>query len=77
MGYYRFSDVERNLIVASTDMTGLLKKSFVDAPGQKLIRSHYSQTEFLSDIYGTNGVYADTLASSEDIKLDLAYVAYS
>ena len=74
MGSFRFSDVERNLIVASTDMIGLSKKSVCDVPLENKIRSrHYSETEFLSDVYGSQGVYSDNHVTEETLKLDIRY----
>ena len=36
-----------------------------------MLRPHYSQTEFASDIYGTEAVYADNLAIDETLQLHL------
>ena len=75
MGSFRFSDVDRNLIVASTDMIGLSKKPVFDVPLQSLVRSrHYSETEFASDIYGSDGVYNNRLVKDESLKFDLTYI---
>ena len=75
MGSFRFSDVDRNFIVASTDMIGLSKKPVFDVPLTNQVRSrHYSETEFASDIYGADGVYNDRLVIDESLKLDLTYV---
>jgi hypothetical protein len=76
MGYLRFADVERNLVVASTDMPDLSKKPFLDVETQSgPLRPHYSQTEFESDIYGSKGVYVDRLAVDESIEINLSHVS--
>jgi hypothetical protein len=70
MGYFRFSDVDRNLVVASTDMTDLSKKPLVDSE-RRFLRPHYSETEFASDVYGSEGVYVDKHAVDESIEIKL------
>ena len=75
MGSFRFSDVGRNLIVASTDMIGLSKKSVLNQRGSKYVRSqHYSETEFASDVYGHKGVYEDNLVVNEIVQFEIVRV---
>ena len=74
-GSFRFSDVARNLIVASTDMLGLSKQPLLDNSLRRAqARSHYSETEFMSDIYGEKGVYKDSLVTNEDVAIQLIHI---
>jgi hypothetical protein len=76
MGAMRFTDVERNILVASTDMPGLSKKplspkGYFRTPETK---AHYSKAVkgwkgF--HIWGTNDVYIDSLVSNELVKINL------
>ena len=70
MGTFRFSDVDRNLIVASTDMPSLSKGSFDKQTINRKKHAHYSKTEYASDVYGENGVYVDRLVTNEEVWID-------
>ena len=66
MGYFRFSDVERNLLVASTNMPDLSKRSLLDdsrQDGTTRIQPHYSKLPDVADVFGTEGVYLDKKAT--------------
>jgi hypothetical protein len=72
MGHFRFSDIDRNLLVASTDMPDMTKKSLrIEAERTKRLRPHYSETEHASDVFGERGVYIDSQAIDQPIRLDL------
>jgi len=70
MGAFRFSDVGRHLVVASTDMKDLSTTAISASEKLKMgLRPHYSQTEFSSDVYGDAGVYIDKEAKGGKIQL--------
>lgn len=73
MNAFRFTDVDRNTIVASTDMIDLTMTPL--APQTNLRKpAHYSETEALDDVFGSKGVYQDKMVTNEVIKLKLAYL---
>jgi len=70
MGEQRFSDVGRNLLVASTNQDRFAKKAIekVDTTKKgKKKHAHYSESE--SEIVGEYGVYKDTLVMTETVRL--------
>jgi hypothetical protein len=72
MNAFRFTDVDRNAIVASTDMIDLTTTPL--EPETKLRKpAHYSETEALDDVFGSKGVYIDKMVTNELIKLKVAY----
>jgi hypothetical protein len=72
MGHFRFSDVDRNLLLASTDMPDMTKTSLLaEAEKMKRLRPHYSQTEHASDVFGERGVYIDNQSIDQPIRLQL------
>ena len=77
MGELRFSDVDRNLLVASTDQT-MITKSPLETYASKFdhlehqhAKSHYSTKEHVNDIFGAAGIYADNLVTNERYKFRL------
>jgi hypothetical protein len=72
MNAFRFTDIDRNLIVASTDMIDLTTTP-LEARKESIRRpAHYSDTEALDDVFGTKGVYIDNMVTNELIKLEVA-----
>lgn len=72
MNAFRFTDIDRNLIVASTDMIDLATTP-LEARKESIRRpAHYSDTEALDDVFGTKGVYIDNMVTNELIKLEVA-----
>lgn len=70
MNAFRFTDMDRNLIVASTDMIDLTTTPLETKKNNNLRRSvHYSETEALDDVFGTKGVYKDNMVTNEEIRL--------
>jgi hypothetical protein len=75
MGELRFTDVDRNILVASTDQTLLTKSPFetfasnLDHLNHQHAKSHYSTMEHSSDIFGTTDIYIDSLVTNENYKL--------
>lgn len=67
MGAHRFTDLETNTIIASTDLEGL-SKSPIDATEK---REHYSQTTWGQWVWGSTLVYKDNLVSNEVVTLAL------
>ena len=74
MGELRFTDMGRNLLVASTEPNMFLKNPFETAltsirnPNQQ---QHYSAKANLNDIFGVTGIYTDNLVTNEEYKLHL------
>lgn len=72
MNAFRFTDVDRNLIVASTDMIDLTTTP-LETRRESLRRpAHYSEIEALDDVFGTKGVYKDNMVTNEMIRLKVA-----
>jgi hypothetical protein len=75
MGELRFTDVDRNILVASTEQTLLTKSPFetfvsnLDHLNHQLPKSHYSTMEHSSDIFGTTDIYIDSLVTNANYKL--------
>lgn len=78
MGALRFSDVDRNMIVASTGMTELSKNAILTVEQASEIREvetshvHYSTFEHVNDVVGAQSIYVDNLVSNELIKLKIS-----
>lgn len=75
MGALRFSDIYRNLMVASTGMTELSKDPIHTVEEASRVQEedtshiHYSQFEHVNDIFGAEGIYVDNLVTNEVVKL--------
>ena len=82
LGAFRFSDPERGLIIASTDLPGVDKEprddpylTRKDERMQKVRRPqlpHYSSTGAGREVWGTHGVYVDDMVNHEEIQLVLS-----
>jgi hypothetical protein len=85
-GAFRFSDSERNLIVASTQLEGLEKKPRAvrhatrgvvqrQAEAQAAFKpnAHYSETQKGVIVWGHKGVYRDNLVSPERLIFHIDY----
>lgn len=73
MNAFRFTDVARNLIVASTDMIDLTTTPLEKMKRTKLRKpAHYSETEAMDDLFGAKGVYVDDLVTNEEIRLEVS-----
>jgi hypothetical protein len=77
MGEFRFTDIDRNLLVASTEHTMFTKSPF-ETPTSNLDHvehhrgnSHYSSKEPLNDVFGATGVYVDRMVSNEIYSLSI------
>lgn len=74
MNAFRFTDVDRNIIVASTDMIDLTSTPLASKHKGALRKSlHYSEIEAMDDLFGARGVYVDDLVVNEDIRLEVLY----
>ncbi len=82
LGSFRFSDPERNIFFASTDMPGLGKAPLVYKEGgggsirstkKKKVRPHYSTCSHGDALWGTHDVYADNLVSPDRVKIHIRY----
>lgn len=66
MGAHRFTLLEKNLVVAATDMPDYDDRDkFQD-------KEHYSKTHVKAGIYGLEKLYTDNKKANEDIKLIVA-----
>lgn len=77
LGAMRFTDAERNIMVASTDMNGLSKKPLRNHKSDHKSNGmkHYSLNSG-SWLWGTRGIYNDTKVSTEYIKLKASYTQH-
>jgi hypothetical protein len=77
MGEMRFTDIDRNLLVASTEHTMFTKNPFettssnLDHLEHHHAKSHYSSKEHVDDIFGATGVYIDNLVTNEIFTLNV------
>lgn len=78
MGALRFSDVDRNLMVASTGMTELSKDPIITMEelaqvqeAEQASHVHYSNFEHVNDVFGAEGIYIDSLVTNENVKLNV------
>ena len=77
MGAFRFTDVDRGVVVASTNMEGMLPtdKDAFDADILEIPKetksevNHYSKAEIGVDIFGSERVYIDKFVANEVISL--------
>lgn len=63
MGCHRFTWLERNLLVAATDMPNYDDREQVDGVGQ-----HYSKSHVRVGVYGLENLYTDDIIANEDLK---------
>lgn len=74
MNAFRFTDVDRNLIVASTDMIDLTSNPLETTKETALRKpAHYSETEVIDDLFGAKGVYVDNMVTNEEIRLAVTH----
>ncbi len=70
MSAMRFTDVERNILFASTDMLGLNKSRLEPKKNKGKMRlKHYSDSGKGFWLWGTNGVYKNELVSERKISI--------
>ena len=68
LGAQRFTDKERNLIVATTDMPGLNAKSLKGSP-KKHYSAQTSKYKNRGNVWGGYGVYSNNLVLGKTIIL--------
>jgi Glycosyltransferase sugar-binding region containing DXD motif len=82
MEAHRITDVDRNIMLASTDMVDLTKSPLlpplsthrsVRTVKRPEIPQHYSYLEFFNQVFGSVGVYTDDQVHNEIIKLSMHY----
>ena len=73
MNAFRFTDVDRNLIVASTDMIDLTTSPLENQQASLRKPAHYSETEAVDDVFGSKGVYVDNLVTKEEVVLQIYF----
>lgn len=67
MGAFRFTDIDRGIILASTGMDGMSNadKDAFDALSSREAEVHYSKTEVGVDVFGSERVYVDKYVTRE------------
>ena len=79
LGEFRFSDPERNIIIASTELTGLSKSPMMyekqNVRGKKRLRQkpHYSVSTRGQQPWGTHDVYGDDIVEDEQVSFIASY----
>jgi len=77
LGSMRFTDVERNIMFASTDLPGLNKDRLHPTgarPSQVRTIPHYSKTGKGFWLWGTRNVYTDSFVSTASISVHTEYI---
>jgi len=78
---HRFTDIDRNIMFASTDVPDLAKDPLFPPEVRPQLRHepapkrspHYSYLEFIDEVFGSQGVYIDDQVQHEVVKLMLHY----
>ncbi|VEU34894.1 unnamed protein product [Pseudo-nitzschia multistriata] len=63
MGSHRFTFIEKNLVVAATDLPGA-----DDRANQETTKEHYSKTHVKAGIYGLDRLYTDNVRANENLR---------
>ena len=76
LGELRFTDIDRNLVVGSTDQDLVAKTAIIrEKDGLAEVRNkmpiHYSKSE--TDIVGEIGVYKDALVANEQVRVKIRH----
>lgn len=77
LGELRFTDIDRNLPVGSTNQDRIAKAAIkreedsLDDGAPEKTNIHYSKSE--TDIVGESGIYRDSLAANEQIRLEIRH----
>ncbi len=81
LGAFRFSDAERDVIIASTDLPGLAKAPILYETTQirrnsnsvQFQKPHYSISTRGQQLWGTHDVYTDDLVQDEVLTLNISF----
>eukprot|EP00557_Chaetoceros_sp_GSL56_P006199 CAMPEP_0176495442 /NCGR_PEP_ID=MMETSP0200_2-20121128/10653_1 /TAXON_ID=947934 /ORGANISM="Chaetoceros sp., Strain GSL56" /LENGTH=797 /DNA_ID=CAMNT_0017893309 /DNA_START=72 /DNA_END=2465 /DNA_ORIENTATION=- len=75
MGAMRFTDIERGIIFASTDMDGLSKQRIRSPSDHTYVKSkpHYSSSGKGFWLWGSRDVYRDNMVSTKKVKIHAQY----
>jgi hypothetical protein len=83
LGSFRISDPERNIVLASTDLPGVVKapREMGNPTKSELLRrqqrrpagAHYSEAAKGDWVWGVHNVYHDDYVNNEIIKFDVIY----
>jgi mannosyltransferase OCH1-like enzyme len=73
LGEMRFTDVDRNLLLASTNQDRISKSpiKYASAKSPDIIPLHYSKSE--TDVVGEYGTYKDALSTNEQIRIKISH----
>ena len=63
MGAHRFTLLDRNLVVAATDLPDADDRANQEKPPE-----HYSKTHVKAGIYGLDKLYADNVKANEELR---------
>ena len=63
MGAHRFTDVDRNLVVAATDLPDADDRANQEKPAE-----HYSKTHVKAGVYGVDKLYTDNKKANEELR---------
>uniref|UniRef100_A0A7S4AJP2 Alpha 1,4-glycosyltransferase domain-containing protein n=1 Tax=Pseudo-nitzschia australis TaxID=44445 RepID=A0A7S4AJP2_9STRA len=63
MGSHRFTFLEKNLVVAATDLPGADDRANQESP-----KEHYSKTHVKAGIYGLDRLYTDNIRANEELR---------
>lgn len=63
MGAHRFTFLEKNLVVAATDLPDADDRANQEKPPE-----HYSKTHVKAGIYGLERLYTDSLKANEELR---------
>jgi hypothetical protein len=63
MGSHRFTRVDKNMLVAATDLPDYDDRKNQDRPPK-----HYSKTRVKGSIYGLDGVYTDDVRTNDELR---------
>jgi hypothetical protein len=74
MGELRFTDINRNLLIASTNQDLFAKTALSQSESEQIrTPAHYSQSNTKSDIVGEFGTYKDDQVVNERIRLQVVH----
>ena len=73
MGAFRFTDMDRNIVFASTDYPGLTKSPVAISRQRSAVQKpHYSKCD-VGDVYGEQFVHVDKNVTNERVVIDVVY----
>jgi hypothetical protein len=83
LGAFWFNDPEQNVMIASTDLSGLSKAPLIYESNSQNLRSrsilmkskpHYSISTVGQQLWGTHDVYADDVVENDVVSFNVSYI---